>query len=238
MPKKVTPTTFSGDKSFASAMPKMVSTTADVVSATPIEVVSATMTGKAFEAAKEKGQDYEQDCEECAALCVDYARITKECQTTGVSLKRVSDYCYAMEEGAEWVILMAAKYDDAIIMGMMHMAPIYAICDYARKHRAAECYSFPPGIISSDEAFTDYGKKKFRAGKNAWKIKEHTNTFLETVVKDQPTLDDGVNFGSQLLMTFFVKRAKGISKVLLIGGFDCQRAHASWVDVSYCADPA
>ena len=198
----------------------------------PIEVVSASMTGKAFEAAKAKGQDYEQDCEECAALCVDYARIQKECQTTGVSLKRVSDYCAAMEEGPETVVLMAALYDDAIIMGMMHMAPIYAICDYARKHRAEDCYFFPHGIISSDQAFTDYGKKKFKAGENAWKIKEHTNTFLETVAKDQ------VNFGSALLMTFFVKRAKGISKVLLIGGFDCQRAHASWVDVSYCADPA
>ena len=77
-----------------------------------------------------------------------------------------------------------------------------------------------------------------------WKIKKHTKTFLGTVSKDGSILvkRGGVfkagTYADALLQSFFVKRAKGIPKVLVIGGHHCPRAHASWVDVSHSADSA
>ena len=219
----------------------------------PIEVVPAPLTGEAFQAVTLKGWDTcvtceprIPDCETCASLCVDYARIQKECQTVGMRNKRVFDYINAMARGAEEVIRMGEVHSDCIIV-QMHMATIYAVCDYARKHRAKDCYFIPRGIISGDQTFTDYGKENYRADVHGtWEIKKHTKTFLDTVSLDGSILRRNtaggvskmVTYASALLQTFFVKRAKGISKVLVIGGHHCPRAHASWVDVGHSADSA
>ena len=126
---------------------------------------------------------------------------------------------------------------DDVVKLPLHMDVILGLVNFLRLRRWEDCYEFETirrrDLLQRDGTFTLFGSAAYRGPAGACKMKRGTRAFVSDLLGEE-----NMAVGDQLLLSLFVKRAKTINKVFVIGDPCCPHNAGIWVDVRMSADPA